>query len=297
MSALGQRACAAGPGRHRTAPDGLVYFDDAGDRIVASVHLHDVAVDLPVTFPDDGDRALSSRTCSNAVDDVLARDTQQWRAPGSIVLTGQPGNGKTTISKLIVQAYRVAGLKGWTALVANHEASLSGTEAILQKLGTPAPAPAALGRCASTSPSMRRSGAQTRRNTNALPRGPHQQEVQPRHRHTRHTTPLGSRAWPSVVVFDGLDEVTKAATRRTVVERVVEFVTTPRATDLIYSRHHHPTGGLTETSTRVLPKPSPSTTSTPWRGLALRHQGAHVRLSGDEERIGKIVGLATPRGR
>ncbi len=42
------------------------------------------------------------------------------------VLTGQPGNGKTTISKLIVQAYRVAALKGSTALAANHDAVLTG---------------------------------------------------------------------------------------------------------------------------------------------------------------------------
>ena len=32
------------------------------------------------------------------------------------------------------------------------------------------------------------------------------------------------RAWPWLVVFDGLDEVTEPETRRTVIERVVEFV-------------------------------------------------------------------------
>lgn len=269
--------------------DGLVYFDDAGDRENRGIPVHEVAIDLPVTFPGGGKRSTVLGHVLERGDNMLARDITAVDGPRHIVLTGQPGNGKTTISKLIVQAYRVAALKGSKALGANHEAILSGTEAVLRKLGHQLPR-------------QRRWPLRIDLAQYAEERGHKLDESLIRYvaerisKKSSHGTVSPAtltswlRAWPWLVVFDGLDEVTEPETRRTVIERVVEFVNNAEGDrcDLFAVITTRPVG-----YTEDIDPESFETVAlddlTPTEAVAFGTKAARVRLSGDEERIGKVV--------
>lgn len=269
--------------------DGLVYFDDAGDRDNRGIPVHEVAIDLPVTFPGGGDRSTVLGHVLERGDNLLARDITAVDGPRHIVLTGQPGNGKTTISKLIVQAYRVAALKGSTALAANHETVITGTEAVLQKLGHQLPR-------------HRRWPLRIDLAHYAEERGHKLDEslmryvadrISKRSNHgtvTPATLTSWLRAWPWVVVFDGLDEVTEPETRRTVIERVVEFVNNAEGDrcDLFAVITTRPVG-YTENIDPTSFETVALDDLTPEEAVAFGTKAAQVRLSGDEERIGKVV--------
>lgn len=269
--------------------DGLVYFDDAGDRENRGIPVHEVAIDLPVTFPGGGERSTVLGHVLERGDNLLARDITAVNGPCHIVLTGQPGNGKTTISKLIVQAYRVAALKGSTALAANHDAVVTGTEAVLRKLGHQLPR-------------HRRWPLRIDLAHYAEERGHKLDESLMRYvaerisKKSNHGTVTPAtltswlRAWPWLVVFDGLDEVTEPETRRTVIERVVEFVNNAEGDrcDLLAVITTRPVG-YTENIDPTSFETVALDDLTPAEAVAFGTKAAQVRLSGDEERIGKVV--------
>ncbi|GAA3229202.1 hypothetical protein GCM10017691_21070 [Pseudonocardia petroleophila] len=100
--------------------DGKLYFAEAGGDS-SSVQVHDVAVDLPVLGadalgnepgnPDGPTRRSLINLVLDQADHVLKPGVGTSPAPRHLILTGDPGNPKTTISRLLTQAYRAALLR------------------------------------------------------------------------------------------------------------------------------------------------------------------------------------------
>jgi hypothetical protein len=276
--------------RTELSTDGVVYFDDAGDRDNRGIPIHTVAIDLPVTFA--GGEARRSTVLKHVLergDNILSRDITAVEGPRHIVLTGQPGNGKTTISKLIVQAYRAAALKGSDALSEPHQEVITGTEAVLKKLGH-------------RLPSHHRWPLRIDLAKYAEERGHLLDETLMRYLADRigrkstlgDVTPVALtswlKEWPWVVVFDGLDEVTEPDARRTVIQRVTEFVNNAEGDkiDLLAIITTRPVG-YTENIDPTLFQTVSLDDLTPAEAVQYGVLAAKVRIGADVERVQKVV--------
>lgn len=209
--------------------------------------------------------------------------------PSHIVLTGQPGNGKTTMSQLIVQAYRSAALKGSPALAANHLATIDGTEKVLKQLGQQLP-------------KNRRWPLRIDLAKYAEERGQKLDETLMRYLADRissrsltgNITPAALSTWmgrwPWLLVLDGLDEVTEPETRRRVVERIVEFVNNADADnrDLMVVLTTRPVG-YTENVDPLSFETVALDDLTPGEAVAYGTKTASVRIGDDPDRIEKVV--------
>ena len=86
----------------------LLYFDEAGDPGTAGTPIEQVAIDLPITAGESGQRHSVIRYILERGERVLNPRLGLFSGPRHIVVAGAPGNGKTTVSRFIVQAYRAA---------------------------------------------------------------------------------------------------------------------------------------------------------------------------------------------
>ncbi|HWK92046.1 MAG TPA: hypothetical protein VNR17_07245 [Luteimicrobium sp.] len=200
---------------------GLLYFDEAGSGSNQPIPVHQVAIDLPCILPN-GQRGRAFRHLIDRGDLMLSRDLTSLPGPCHVVLTGQPGNGKTTVSKLLTQAYRAAALEGNPDLSMDNRAIIEGTKQVLGRLGVALPrnkrwpirvdlAKFAQGYGLKENPSLLRFIAE--HITERVSAG----TIQP------NVLDSWMREWSWVVVLDGFDEVTEARPRRAIVEMITEF--------------------------------------------------------------------------
>jgi hypothetical protein len=161
----------------------------------------------------------------------ILRPTLTTRAgPRHLVLAGAPGNGKTTISRFLVQAYRAAMLHGAPDLSGEHQQIISGTDQALHSMGRALPKHR---RWAMRIDLAQYAQAHAAQEDSTLIR--YLAEKVSKRSDLGQIKPAAlvswMRVWPWFLVLDGLDEVTEPAVRKRLIERVVEFVTTADAED------------------------------------------------------------------
>ncbi|MDG5481987.1 NACHT domain-containing protein [Mycolicibacterium gadium] len=218
-----------GPGLHRHARTALIgeraiYFDEAGSGDTAGTPIDQVAVDLPITPGPDGQMRTVVRYVLERAEHVLRPSLTMIDGPRHIVIAGGPGNGKTTMSKFLVQVYRAALLEGDPELGSEHRAAVQGTRETLRLLGRPG------------LPTHRRWPMRIDLAEYAKEEGLSEDSTLLRwiaHKVTKRSN-VGSvsagalmswmRQWPWLLVLDGLDEVTEPQTRKRLISQITEFV-------------------------------------------------------------------------
>lgn len=196
-----------------------VRFDEAGDSASNRRPVDQVIVDLPAY---DGNERLSVlQHCIERGDSVLRRSS--WLPPGPrhLVITGAPGNGKSTLTKYLTQVYRAQFIADEANQPAISELRSNTTESLL-RIGAPAPssrrwplrvelAQMAADMGPAGGPTLRRWLCDRITENASI-------DVKPV------TLDQWMKAWPCVVFFDGLDEVTSPSLRQRVLGEIVGFL-------------------------------------------------------------------------
>lgn len=209
--------------RTTLAGEGYIYFDEAGSGTGRGIPIHEVAVDLPILGSGDRKRSTVIREVLDRAEHVLRPRTATIQPPHHLVVTGAPGNGKTTISKFLVQVFRAAMLQGAADLSTEHQRIIRGTDLALGRFGLRMPRHrrwpiridlaeyAQEGGLDEDSTLIRWISHKVSKRSNAGNLRP---------------SALQSwmRQWPCIVVLDGLDEVTEPAVRKRLIQQVIEIV-------------------------------------------------------------------------
>lgn len=207
---VGQAATAL---RHERATN----FNEAGSDALFA--LDQIVVDLPVR--NGGRKGLLAlpETFSHG-DRVLRRSLVPEGAQRHILLTGAPGNGKSTLSRFITQAYRAAFLRS-DAPTEQVGKIIKDTGNALRRLNVMPPQnqrwPVRIDLAMMASENPFGSTAFLNWLAQQLSR---RTDIPVRAADLR----TWMRLWPWVVIFDGLDEVTAPSTRRAVLDTISEFV-------------------------------------------------------------------------
>lgn len=211
--------------------EGNIYFDEAGSGDMSAIPLHEVVIDLPVTVAtgQPGRRQLLHHVIDHA-EQVLKPSLSLREGPRHVVVAGAPGNGKTTVTKFLTQAYRAAFISGAADLGADHERVIARTIDALHRLGITPPqhrrwpmrvdlAEYAQTYSSNEDASLLRFIAQKVSALSDLG------TVTPR------ALLSWMNQWPWLLILDGLDEVTEPSIRKRLIERVTELVSNAEGDD------------------------------------------------------------------
>ncbi len=201
-----------------------IYFDEAGSALGMGTPIEKVAIDLPLAPGTDRPAGTVMRHVLGRGERVLKPSLNLFDGPRHIVIVGAPGNGKTTMSKFLVQIYRAAMLAGGSDLGQDLQEVISETDTSVRRLRrTSLPAhrrwPMRIdlaeyveeGGLVEESTLVRWLAAKVSRRSNLG-------ELTPR------AVMSWLKQWPSFLVLDGLDEVTDPTTRKRLIARITEFV-------------------------------------------------------------------------
>lgn len=126
-------------GRASLTSEGQIYFDEAGSVEGTGFPVHTVAVDLPIAISGETETQSAISYVIEHAEHVLKPSLHRASGPRHLVLTGGPGNGKTTLSKFVVQTFRAAMLKGSSSLSQGQIDTIEGTRSALNRLGRDLP--------------------------------------------------------------------------------------------------------------------------------------------------------------
>lgn len=195
-----------------------VNFSEAGGSSRQSVE--NVIIDLRADGPD-GYVSTAIKEVISRGDAVLKRSMTPPGQQRHLVLTGQPGNGKSTISRFVAQVYRSRFMEENSATATSKDI-VDGTRRALERLGVPAPMnrrwPMRVD-LAEVADDLGPSGDKRflrwlseRVSLRA------ELDIQPV------TLRRWLRLWPSALILDGLDEVTSPEVRRRILDEIESFV-------------------------------------------------------------------------
>lgn len=199
-----------------------VYFDDAGGES-RGVPVEHVAIDLPVLVSNGQRTERVIRYVLDRGDRVLKPTVTTFEKPRHLVVTGAPGNGKSTVAKFLTHAYRAAFVAENTDLGDEHQTTVANTKTTLEAMGRSVPvnrrwpvnvdlAKFAIAQATNSDYTLLRwiaSSVSRRVASKDVPRWELWRWLQ---------------AWPAFIVLDGLDEVTQPSVRQTLIADIEAFV-------------------------------------------------------------------------
>lgn len=199
-----------------------VYFDDAGGES-KGVPVEQVAIDLPVLVDGGQITERVNRYILARGDRVLKPTVTTLEKPRHLVVTGAPGNGKSTVAKFLTHAYRAAFVGEETDLGEDHQMAVTNTKTALKRMGLGLPA-------------NRRWPVNVNLAKFALDQATNSDYTLLRWIASHLTSQMASKdvprwalwtwlqTWPSFIVLDGLDEVTEPSVRQTLIADIEAFV-------------------------------------------------------------------------
>ncbi|SOC52910.1 hypothetical protein SAMN05660748_4237 [Blastococcus aggregatus] len=267
-----------------------VYFDDAGGES-KGVPVEQVAIDLPVLVGDGQATERVIRYVLDRGDHVLKPTMTTSQKPRHLVVTGAPGNGKSTIAKFLTHAYRAAFVGESTDLGDEHQATVAKTEAALKRMGRAVPA----NRRWPVNVDLAKFAIAQATNSDYtllhwiashLTRQVTSKDV------PRWGLWAWLRTWPSFIVLDGLDEVTEPSVRQTLVADIEAFVgdAESKDCDLLVMVTTRPTGYADEMNPTIFERIN-LTDLTIDDALQYGRLVTRVRVPNDETRRNGIIAL------
>lgn len=276
--------------RTRLLAERRVHFDEAGGE-TKGVPVEEVAIDLPVLV---GDPPTTDRVIGYVLDRgerVLRPSMTTIQKPRHLVITGAPGNGKSTVAKFLTHAYRTTFVGENVDLGEEHHKTAERTKAALQEMGVRVPANRrwpvnidlakfALRQASDTEYSLMRwiaDNLTAEAASKAIPRW----ELK-----------AWLKRWPSIIVLDGLDEVTEPSVRQVLINNIEAFVADAESDDcdMLVVATTRPTGYQDEMPPSMFERIDLADLTV---GDALRYGRlvTGVRVPDDHERREKVIAL------
>lgn len=268
--------------------EGSIYFDEAGSGDSSGIPVHEIAIDLPVTNAS-GQRSTVIRQVLDRAEHVLKPTVTTVQAPRHLIVTGASGNGKTTISKFLVQVFRAAMLNGAADLSADQQRAISGTENALNRFDRRLPKHRRWAMRIDLAEYAQEGGLTE--DSTLLRWISHKVSMRSDCGDVKPSV-LQSwmKQWPWFLVLDGLDEVTESTLRKRLIQRITEFVNNAEAEncDVFVVLTTRPIG-YTENIAPTQFERIDLDYLEPAEAVRYGVLATKVRLRGDVDRIEKVV--------
>lgn len=205
----------------------MIHFSEAGGN--SQIPVSEVVVDLPTLDADTNLRSTVLQRVFSHGDQVLRPSIWKEGGPRNLVLTGMPGNGKTTLSRFIAEVYRASFLSE-TELTGKSAEVAHDTTSALERIGSKRPVHARWPLRVDLTEMADEIGVggSSKTVTRWL--------AEKMSRRANIDIPAASlrswlTAWPWMLIFDGLDEVTSPEVRRNVILEIEGFVAEAESAD------------------------------------------------------------------